>query len=173
MKKTVIALSILISAAIAQAKPYELQDLKSWNALKDMCKNHEEFGAQIPPTNIEVKCQTKRKYTGVIGSKQISFPSSGTMTATITSSKADVNPSSSSLKVQDVVVDCPIVAKFQQGASGTFPTTCEEIEGYTNTVADFCAEKLSGGSFEGAAEQIPGTEQSLCVVNQCKEEALD
>jgi hypothetical protein len=171
--KTVIAVALLSLSFAAQGKNYPVQDLKSWTALKNMCENFKDFGAQIPPEDIQVKCQTNRKFTSVVGSKDMNFPGSGSLVMSVTSTKADVTTTSTVLAVDPTVIACPTVAQFKQVASGTFPTTCDELKTYSGSFADFCLEKLSGGNYEGAAEQIPGTERSLCSeVKSCEEESL-
>lgn len=172
--KTVFALAIFSMALTAQGKPWMALDLNSWNTLKNMCVNYKDFGAQIPPEDIQVKCQTNKKYTSIVGSQDISFPGFGSLTMSISSSKANVNPASAVMAVNPTVVQCPTVAQFKQVASGTFPTTCDELEAYKGSFSDFCTEKLGTGAYEGVAEQIPGTERSLCSeVKACEEEALN
>lgn len=172
MKFVAMLLTLTVAAAV-HAKPYMALDAKSWGDLKNICENYADFGAQIPPEDIQVKCQTTRKYTEVIGSDEVSFKSTGYLTMSLTSTKANVSPVTSSISMAPVTVLCPKVAQFQQVASGTFATTCEEMKKYEGTYVDYCSEKLGGGSFEGQPEQIKGTERSLCAKNSCNEEPLN
>jgi hypothetical protein len=161
MKLTVAVLTLV--ASVAQARPWMALDLNSWSALKQMCENYKDFGAQVPPEDIQVKCEMNTQYTEVIRNTEVKFPGYGSVTISISSSKANVAPSRQSLPVPGTVVACPVVARFAQRASGTFPSSCEELKEYKGSYADFCVEKLKGPGYKGEAELVPGSERSLCA----------
>lgn len=173
MKMTIVA-ALLLASTLSQARPLAIVDMSSWKNLKDMCENYKEFGAQLPPEDIQVKCVVTKRFTGITGSKDISFPSSTALVMSISSTKAKVAPNTSAVTASPVIVQCPIVAQFKQVSSGTFPSTCSELTGYKGTFSEFCLEKLATGNYEGEAEQIQGTERSLCAPEKtCQEEALN
>ncbi len=146
----------------ASAKPWLALDMNSWNTLKEMCENYKDFGAQVPPEDIQVKCESVIMRTQIIGTEEIAFPSSGTVSMAITSSKANVHTNVASNNVDPVKVACPVIAQVKQVASGMFPSSCAELKACTGSFVDFCLEKLRSGNYTGEAEVVAGSQKSLC-----------
>lgn len=170
MKSFSLAMSVFFSALListgAVAKPWLALDLNSWNTLREMCENYRDFGAQVPPEDIQIKCESTILRTQVVGNQELVFPSSGTVSMAITSSKANVNTNLASTAVEPVKVPCPVVAQIKQKAAGTFPSTCAELKAYTGTFVQYCTEKLASGNYTGDAEVIAGSQKSLCHKKQ-------
>lgn len=170
MKSLSIAMSVFFSALListgAVAKPWLALDMNSWNTLKEMCENYRDFGAQVPPEDIQIKCESSTLKTQVVGAQELVFPSSGTVSMSITSSKANVNTNLASTPCEPVKVSCPIVAQVKQTASGTFASSCNELKTYTGTFVQYCTEKLASGNYTGEAEVVAGTQKSLCNKKQ-------
>ncbi len=158
--------SALFVSNLSVAKPWLAMDVNSWNTLKEMCENYRDFGAQVPPEDIQVKCEVRTQKTQIVGSQELVFPSSGVVTMSITSSKANVNTNMGSIAIDPVKVSCPVIAQVKQTAAGSFPSSCQELRGYTGSFVDFCTEKLRSGNYSGEAEVIPGTQKSLCNKKQ-------
>lgn len=158
--------SALAISTTASAKPWLALDMNSWNTLKEMCENYRDFGAQVPPEDIQIKCESTVLKTQVISTQEVVFPSSGTVSMSITSSKANVHTNMASTNVDPVKVACPVVAQVKQVSSGTFPSSCNELKAYAGSFADYCLEKLRSGNYAAEAEVVPGSQKSLCNKKQ-------
>lgn len=150
----------------ASAKPWLALDMNSWNTLKEMCENYRDFGAQVAPEDIQIKCESVVMRTQVVSTQEIAFPSSGTVSMSITSSKANVHTNVASNNIEPVKVACPVVAQVRQVSSGIFPSSCKELKAYTGSFVDYCLEKLRSGNYTGEAEVVAGTQKSLCNKKQ-------
>ncbi len=158
--------SVFLISNVSVAKPWMALDMNSWNTLKEMCENYKDFGAQIPPEDIQVKCEATVMRTQVVRTQELVFPSTGTIAMSITSSKANVNTNLASTMIEPVKVVCPVVAQVRQTASGSFASNCNELKSYPKSFAEYCGEKLSSGNYNGDAEVLAGTEKSLCNKKQ-------
>ena len=158
--------STLLVSNLSVAKPWLALDMNSWNTLKEMCENYRDFGAQVPPEDIQVKCEATTLRTQVVETQEIIFPGSGAVRMSITSSKANVSASLGSTPVEPTKVSCPVIAQVRQVAAGSFASSCKELREYNGSFVDFCVEKLRSGNYNGEAEVVHGTKKSLCIKKQ-------
>jgi len=138
----VVAVGTIGFASAAMASGESGQRQLSWDQLRVACANPAAFQSQRPPSAIRVTCEDSRLVWEVDQSEAMEMDNKRHISTSLTSDKYNVAKSGQAVSIDGTQAMCPRLKEVQISYSKSFSLSCQEIQGFRGSLADYCVGAL-------------------------------
>ena|GEM_PF-6544177 len=147
----------------------------NWEDFKRRCANPAQFGNQVPPSNIAIRCKIEKfSWKQMMTETATRLPSYQKMTTSLKSSKADIPETMTSVEanVQEFGLACPRFKEIVYSYEISKAVSCDEVKGAT-TIQALCAKIIDtddqGGGM-GVTRETGRIATTECKVQEARYE---